>query len=298
MAQPPRGDAASAALALGSRAALAGSRVLVVGADQASVAVVQYLAMVGLGTLGILDDQVVDDPDVASSPLYAPDSAGMPRARAVGEWVRSVAPATVVRVHPVAPGSDAWALLDGYDAVVDASGSADVSRSLAEAAGGRRIPVLASDDAFLRDAAPTIPAEALEARLANRSRGLDDFTLLDVRERPEHDVDAIGGSVLAAGFGSTSGVWPELERGRPVVVVCDRGIRAQAAARLLRADGHDVAVLERGMRGWNLRPSALTAGSRGTAGGVVGAGADAATGRVPLPLADIDPEGFRPNLHS
>lgn len=298
MAQPPRGDSASAALALGNRAALVGSRVLVVGADHTSPAIVQYLAMVGLGTLGILDDQAVDDSDIASSTMFAPGSAGMPRARAMGEWVRSVAPATVVRVHPFAPGSDDWALLDGYDAVVDTPGSADVSRFLDEAGRGRRMPVLASDDAFLRDATPTSPAEALEARLALRSRGLDDFTLLDVRERPEHDVDSIDGSVLAAGFGSTSGVWPALERGRPVVVVCDRGIRAQAAARLLRADGHDVAVLERGMRGWNLRPSALTAGARGPVGGAVDAGAEAATGRVLLPLADIDPEGFRPNLHS
>lgn len=294
MAQPPRGDAASAALALGSRAALAGSRVLVVGADQMSVAVVQYLAMVGLGTLGILDDQAVNDSAIASSPLFAPDSAGMPRARALAEWVRSVARATVVRVHPFAPGSDAWGLLDGYDVVVDALGSADVSRLLAAAAGGRRIPVLAPDDASFAGAAPTISAEALESRLALRSSGLDDFTLLDVRERPEHDVDSIGGSVLASGFGSTSAVWPALERGRPVVVVCDRGTRSQAAARLLRADGHDVAVLERGMRGWNLRPSALTAAAEGA----VGAGAEAATGRVPLPLADIDPDGFRPNLHS
>jgi rhodanese-related sulfurtransferase len=294
VAQPPRGDAASAALALGSRAALAVSRVLVVGADQTSVASVQYLAMVGLGTLGIVDDQAVNNADIASSRLFAPDSAGMPRARAMAEWVRSVPGATVVRVHPFAPGADAWRLLDGYDAVVDASGSPDVSRSLAEEAGGRRIPVVASDDALFSAAAPTISAEALESRLALRSRGLDNFTLLDVRERPEHDVDSIGGSVPASGFGSTSAVWPVLERGRPVVVVCDRGARSQAAARLLRADGHDVEVLERGMRGWNLRPSALTAATQGA----TGAGAEAATGRVPLPLADIDPDGFRPNLHS
>jgi rhodanese-related sulfurtransferase len=291
VAQPPRGDAAEAALALDSRAALAGSRVLVVGADQASVAAIQYLAMLGLETLGILDDRAVDDADIGSSTPFAPGSAGMPRARAMAEWVRSVVRATVVRAYPVAPGSDAWALLDGYDAVVDGSGSDDVSSVLATAAAGHRIPVVTSDDAAFTRVAPTLSAEALASRLTARSRGLDDFTLFDLRERPEHDVDSIGGAVLASGFGSTSAVWPALERGRPVVVVCDRGARSQAAARLLRADGHDVAVLERGMRGWNLRPTALAAGAQG-------AGADPGRGRVPLPLADIDPDGFRPNLHS
>ncbi|AMM20136.1 hypothetical protein AX769_08095 [Frondihabitans sp. PAMC 28766] len=139
---------------------------------------------------------------------------------------------------------------------------------------------------------PTVTAEALEARLDARSRGVDDFTLLDVRERPEHDVDAIAGSVLAAGYGSTSAERPALDPAVPVVVFCARGPRSAAAARLLQADGFDVTQLTRGMLGWNLRPSALAAAGAGAGAGV------GATGRVPLPLADIDPHAFRPNLRS
>lgn len=132
----------------------------------------------------------------------------------------------------------------------------------------------------------SITADALEARLVARARGTDAFVLLDVREGAEHAVDAIPGDVLAEGFGSTSPEHPALERGRPVVVYCAREPRSRAAARLLQAEGYDVTVLARGMLGWTLRPGAL---ERGSAGGA---------GRIALPLGDIDPAGFHPNLHS
>lgn len=136
---------------------------------------------------------------------------------------------------------------------------------------------------------PALTADALEERLAARADGSADFALVDVRERQEHDVEAIPGSILAAGFGSTSADHPPLDPAVPVVVYCAREPRSRQAAELLVAEGYDVTVLTRGMLGWNLRPGALAAGA--------GAGAGA-TGRVPLPLGDIDPDGFRPNLHS
>jgi molybdopterin/thiamine biosynthesis adenylyltransferase/rhodanese-related sulfurtransferase len=155
--------------------------------------------------------------------------------------------------------------------------------------------------------AARVTADELDARLAERARGLDDFTLLDVRESAEHAVGAIPGAMLAAGFGSTSTVRPDLDAGVPVVVYCARGPRAEAAGRLLAADGFDVSVLTRGMLGWTLRAAALGgAGDGAVAGAVAGAGAAgpgagvgiSGSGRIPLPLGDIDPAAFHPNLHS
>lgn len=154
----------------------------------------------------------------------------------------------------------------------------------AERAQDRQLPAPTKSPAPA--AIPSITADALEARLAARSRGDDSFVLLDVREQAEHDANAIDGDGLAAGFGSTSRERPALDESVPVVVYCARGPRSQAAARLLQAEGFDVTVLERGMLGWTLRPSALARGG------------EVAGGRVPLPLADIDPAGFHPNLHS
>ncbi|GAA4267656.1 adenylyltransferase/sulfurtransferase MoeZ [Frondihabitans peucedani] len=134
-----------------------------------------------------------------------------------------------------------------------------------------------------------ITADALEARLRDRSRGVDAFTLVDVREAAEHASGAIPGDLLAAGFGSTSREHPALDPELPVVVYCARGPRSEAAARMLRSEGYDVSVLTRGMLGWTLRPGALTGGDAVPAG---------SPGRVPLPLCDIDPGGFHPNLHS
>ncbi|RKR75070.1 rhodanese-like domain-containing protein [Frondihabitans australicus] len=264
--------------------------ILFIGAGVRASPGIQYAVMAGVGSLGIVDDLPVDGDDVASSPLYPESSLGMPRARAAADWARSIRPTIDVHVHPVPLSSvdDVMRVLDvgRYDTVVDCSGSAETASLLDRALDGRRMHRLPPDLGILSDDLPRITAEALEARLAARSRGDDGFTLLDVRERPEHDVEAIEGSVLAAGFGTTSADDPGIDSSLPVVVYCSRGPRASMACRILRARGFDVTVLDRGMLGWNLRPSAL-------AGGLV-----AGSGRVPLPLGDIDAEGFRPNLHS
>ncbi|MCU1530033.1 MAG: hypothetical protein JWP75_3796 [Frondihabitans sp.] len=147
-------------------------------------------------------------------------------------------------------------------------------------------PVVGSGVTSVAPAAATITADELEARLEARSRGLDDFELLDVREESEHAAGAIPGAMLAAGFGSTRPQHPSLDLSRPVIVYCARGPRSVAAAELLGAEGFDVTVLARGMLGWTLRSTALAQG------------APASQGRVALPLGDIDPSGFRPNLHS
>lgn len=372
------------------------ARVLVVGAGGLGSPVIQYLAMSGVRTLGIVDHDVVDVSNLQRQVLYRPDQVGLPKARAAADWVRAANGSVDVRVHAFLLEKRTASIFDDYDIVVDGSDSFDTCYVVADAAAERGLPVvwasvsrfdgqigvfwdaapdgrgvdyrdlhpeppadgfdescsdvgvlgplcgtvgsvmasevlklvtgagepllgrIATIDALTgtwresrlvrsperqatraqelgtpRHAAPqpeaqvrVIAADALESRLAARAAGTDDFALVDVRERQEHDVEAIPGSVLAAGFGSTTPVRPELDPAVPVVVYCAREPRSRAAARLLAQEGYDVTVLTRGMLGWTLRPSALAGAASPTAG----------TGRVPLPLGDIDPDGFRPNL--
>lgn len=236
--------------------------------------------------LGIVDGEIVAPVDAGLSVLYRPDSVGLPKARAAADWVRAAAPGIEVAVGAILLSAGTAGVVDGYDIVIDSTGSAAVAAVLADAAARSGALLItggvAELDAHFGWTAPSITADELEARL---DRGAD-LTLLDVRERQEFDAGALPGAVLAAGLGSTSAVHPELDRGLPVVVYCARGPRALAAARLLDAEGFDVTLLERGVLGWILRSAALS-GSGGSA-------LDDSR-RVPLPLGDIDQEAFRPN---
>ena len=62
--------------------------------------------------------------------------------------------------------------------------------------------------------------------------------------------------MTAPGLGVRTRQRPELDPAVPVIVYCARGPRARAAADLLAGEGFDVAVLDGGMLGWQLRADA------------------------------------------
>lgn len=378
---------------LEAQARLRAARVLVVGAGGLGSPAVQYLAASGVGTLGVVDDDVVDRSNLQRQVLFAPGDVGLPKARIAAERVRATAPHTQVVVHPVRLTAETAAILDGYDLVVDGSDSFDTCYVVADEAAARGLPVVwgsvarldgqvsvfwdaAPDgrDVDYRDLHPSPPAggwdescadvgvlgplcgtvgsvmasevvklvtgvgepllgrvvtidagtaswresrlrraphraaaravaraepsrargasasgaasapgeadeearagsgesvatrplgtrspdvsaEELADLLAARDAGEAAFTLLDVREPDEHDFAHLPGDVLAAGFGVRTRQRPELDPDTPVIAYCARGPRARAAAELLVADGFDVAVLDGGMLGWQLRTS-------------------------------------------
>ena len=95
---------------------------------------------------------------------------------------------------------------------------------------------------------PSISPTDLADRLA---RG-EQVTVLDVREAAEWPIDSPGVSVQHVPA-SVVAEDPAAVAGRltgPVVVVCTRGMTAQAIAQGLRERGADARFLEGGMRGW------------------------------------------------
>ena len=82
-------------------------------------------------------------------------------------------------------------------------------------------------------------------RLTERIASGDPVTVLDVREDSSWTIEGPGVTVRRAPGGAIPG---DLEG--PVVVVCQRGVRAQPIAEELRAAGVDASALEGGMRGW------------------------------------------------
>ncbi|WP_150308142.1 molybdopterin-synthase adenylyltransferase MoeB [Planctomonas psychrotolerans] len=110
------------------------------------------------------------------------------------------------------------------------------------------------------DRAPSITAAELRSRLAARDAGRDDFVLLDVRERVEHDLDAIAGDVLmpqadvmsrpdAVPLGATPGV------PAPVIVYCRSGMRSAVVTEALRASGRTATYLRGGIVDWRRTPA-------------------------------------------
>jgi len=127
---------------LTAQARLRAARVLVVGAGGLGSPTVQYLAASGVGTLGVVDDDVVDRSNLQRQVLFSPGDVGLPKARIAAERVRATAPDTHVVVHPVRLTAETAGLLDGWDVVVDGSDSFDTCYVVADEAAARGLPVV------------------------------------------------------------------------------------------------------------------------------------------------------------
>lgn len=90
----------------------------------------------------------------------------------------------------------------------------------------------------------TIPAGEAQALIAQR-RAL----LIDVRERHEWDLGHAA-SAKHIPLGALAGRLNEIPAGRPVITICQSGMRSARAAGLLARQGHEVYNLRGGMHAW------------------------------------------------
>jgi molybdopterin/thiamine biosynthesis adenylyltransferase/rhodanese-related sulfurtransferase len=101
---------------------LKAARVLVVGCGGLGCPVLQYLAAAGVGTLGLLDFDHVDDSNLQRQVLYATADVGRPKAVVAAEKLRAQNPFILLHTHQeVLSASNALGLFTGYDIVVDCS---------------------------------------------------------------------------------------------------------------------------------------------------------------------------------
>ena len=106
----------------GGQAALGAARVLVIGAGGLGCNVLPQLAAMGVGTIGIVDDDVVDASNLHRQTLYTPGDVGAPKAARAAARLRELNPDVTVRVHlDRLTSANALALFDEYDLVVDGS---------------------------------------------------------------------------------------------------------------------------------------------------------------------------------
>jgi adenylyltransferase/sulfurtransferase len=98
------------------------SSVLVVGAGGLGSPVALYLAAAGVGTLGIVDDDVVEVSNLHRQVLHGTSDIGCKKTASAADAIRRLNPHVLVREHQErfnAEGADS--LLEGYDVIVDGS---------------------------------------------------------------------------------------------------------------------------------------------------------------------------------
>lgn len=98
------------------------ARVLVIGAGGLGSPIGLYLAAAGVGTIGIVDDDVVDETNLQRQVLYGTEDVGRHKLEAAAERLHGVNPHVEVIPHPVRLTSEnALEIFGDYDIVVDGS---------------------------------------------------------------------------------------------------------------------------------------------------------------------------------
>jgi molybdopterin-synthase adenylyltransferase len=104
------------------QAALRRARVLVVGAGGLGAPILLYLAAAGVGTLGVVDDDVVALSNLQRQVIHGTPDLGMPKVDSATALIRRLNPHVAVEQHRVRlTAQNALALIERYDLVADGS---------------------------------------------------------------------------------------------------------------------------------------------------------------------------------
>ena len=99
---------------------LKNARVLVVGAGGLGSPALMYLAAAGVGTLGIVDFDVVDESNLQRQIIHGQSDIGRPKAESARDSVHEINPYVTVNVHEVRLDTDnVLDLFAGYDLILD-----------------------------------------------------------------------------------------------------------------------------------------------------------------------------------
>jgi sulfur-carrier protein adenylyltransferase/sulfurtransferase len=99
---------------------LKNARVLAVGAGGLGSPTLMYLAAAGVGTLGIIDFDVVDESNLQRQVIHGQSDVGRPKAISAAESVREINPLLTVNVHEERlENSNVMEIFSQYDLIVD-----------------------------------------------------------------------------------------------------------------------------------------------------------------------------------
>jgi adenylyltransferase/sulfurtransferase len=119
------------------------SRVLVVGAGGLGAPAIQYLAAAGIGTLGIVDDDVVSLSNLQRQVIHDTASIGTPKVTSAKETVGRLNPNVTVEAHQLRlTEGNAGDLVGRYDIVLDCSDNFATRYAVSDACFRRARPLI------------------------------------------------------------------------------------------------------------------------------------------------------------
>lgn len=122
---------------------LKNSAVLVIGAGGLGSPVLEYLAGAGVGTIGIVDDDIVALSNLQRQTIHGTHTVGERKARSAAARIRELNPHVVVDRHELRFTEDnARGLIFGYDLLIDGSDNIATRYCAADAAERARIPLV------------------------------------------------------------------------------------------------------------------------------------------------------------
>ncbi|MGU3435396.1 molybdopterin-synthase adenylyltransferase MoeB [Actinomycetes bacterium M1A6_2h] len=122
---------------------LKNARVLVVGAGGLGAPALQYLAAAGVGTLGVVDDDVVSVSNLQRQVIHTVADVGRPKVDSAADAVARLNPLVTVRTHDTRLSTDnALEILGQYDLVLDGADNFATRYLVADAAELTGIPVV------------------------------------------------------------------------------------------------------------------------------------------------------------
>jgi molybdopterin/thiamine biosynthesis adenylyltransferase len=96
------------------------AKVLLLGAGGLGSPAALYLAAAGIGTIGIVDNDVVDLSNLQRQVAHTTDRIGTPKVDSAEQSIHEINPDVVVEKHNVRLGADnIMEIIEGYDVVVD-----------------------------------------------------------------------------------------------------------------------------------------------------------------------------------
>ena len=122
---------------------LKAARVLVIGAGGLGAPVLQYLAAAGVGTIGIVDDDIVSLSNLQRQVIHDTDTIGRPKTQSSAEAIGRLNPhGAVVAFNPRLTADKAARQLSDFDILVDGSDNFATRYAAADAAEVARLPLV------------------------------------------------------------------------------------------------------------------------------------------------------------
>ena len=122
---------------------LADARVLVIGAGGLGCALLPYLNASGVGTIGIIDGDTIEESNLHRQILYSPETIGLYKVDVAKNFLQNQNPDSKIKVYPkYLDGKNAISLFEEYDLIVDATDRIGVRYLINDAAVLTEKPVI------------------------------------------------------------------------------------------------------------------------------------------------------------